>query len=231
MRPGMKTKFNLFFIAVCVAVILSARAQGASDTDKKVALKIDYPPYTRVSGVSVIRVPDRHFEKDATPPVIEVPEGTVNLARGGRVTASVQEPVYGELNYITDGDKDGDEGYEVELAPGVQWVQIDLGKTSNIYAIAFWHFHRHRRAYYSVIVQVSNDAGFKKDVTTVFNNDYENKAGLGTGKDKVYIETNHGKRIPVNATQGRYVRLYSAGNSFNGANHYIEVEVYGKPVP
>jgi hypothetical protein len=30
--------------------------------------------------------------------------------------------------------------------------------------------------------------------------------------------------------QGRFVRLYSAGNTSDDANHYIEVEVYGKPV-
>jgi hypothetical protein len=32
----------------------------------------------------------------------------------------------------------------------------------------------------------------------------------------------------VNAVAGRYVRLYSNGNTANTANHYIEVEVWGK---
>jgi len=29
--------------------------------------------------------------------------------------------------------------------------------------------------------------------------------------------------------KGRYVRLYSNGNTANRLNHYIEVEVWGKP--
>ena len=29
--------------------------------------------------------------------------------------------------------------------------------------------------------------------------------------------------------QARYVRLYSNGNTANDLNHYVEVEVFGKP--
>jgi len=31
------------------------------------------------------------------------------------------------------------------------------------------------------------------------------------------------------SAKGRYVRLYSKGNTTNKLNHYIEVEVFGKP--
>ncbi|MDR2429725.1 MAG: discoidin domain-containing protein [Puniceicoccales bacterium] len=222
----MKTKSLIALLAALCAGVLPAQAQGET-----VELKIDTPPYTRISGMSSFSIPPQFFEREPLPhPVIQVPEGTTNLARGRPVTSSDKAPAEGEISYITDGDKDGDEGFDVELAPGVQWVQIDLGKSAELYAVAIWHFHRWRpRAYRSVVVQISNDAGFKKDVTTVFNNDYENKAGLGIGRDKVYIETNRGKLIPVNAVKGRYVRLYSAGNTVNGANHYVEVEVFGKP--
>ncbi|MDR2429723.1 MAG: discoidin domain-containing protein [Puniceicoccales bacterium] len=210
--------------AVC-ALALPAGAQG-----KKVDLKFDLPPPVTVGTPLPIKIPAQHLEPESTPnPVIQVPEGTTNLAKHKPVTSSDKTPIVGELNYVTDGDKDGDEGYEVELAPGVQWVQIDLGKTADLHAVLLWHFHRQKRAYHSVIVQISNDAEFKKDVTTVFNSDYENRAGLGVGKDKVYIETNRGKLIPVNAVKGRYVRLYSAGNTSNVGNHYVEVEVFGKP--
>ena len=30
--------------------------------------------------------------------------------------------------------------------------------------------------------------------------------------------------------QGRYIRLYSNGNTSDNANHYVEVEVWGNPV-
>ena len=116
-------------------------------------------------------------------PDFMVPAGTVNLARGKKVTASDSDPVVGTLDLITDGDKEGDEGSWVELGPGKQWVQIDLEKEANIYAILVWHFHSQARVYFDVVVQVSDDPKFSKDVTTIFNNDADNELGLGAGKD------------------------------------------------
>ena len=79
-------------------------------------------------------------------------------------------------------------------------------------------------------MQVSDDPDFITNVETLFNNDHDNSLGLGAGKDKNYIETNEGKLINAKGTQARYVRLYSNGNHKNDMNHYLEVEVYGKPV-
>ena len=56
-----------------------------------------------------------------------------------------------------------------------------------------------------------------------------NELGLGAGKDLNYIETYQGKLIDAKGVKGRYVRLYSNGNTTNKLNHYIEVEVWGKP--
>ena len=53
--------------------------------------------------------------------------------------------------------------------------------------------------------------------------------GLGAGKDRPYIETYQGKLIDAKGAKGRYVRLYSKGNTTSKMNHYIEVEVFGKP--
>jgi hypothetical protein len=80
-----------------------------------------------------------------------------------------------------------------------------------------------------VVVQISNDPAFATGVTTVFNNDYDNSSTLGKGSDAPYIETPYGLLIPVKGIKGRYVRLYSQGNTSNDLNHYIEVEVYGIP--
>jgi hypothetical protein len=158
-----------------------------------------------------------------------VPAGTVNLAKGKKVTSSDTEPVVGTLDLVTDGDKEGDEGSWVELGPGKQWVQIDLEAEANIHAIMVWHFHSQARVYFDVVVQVSDDPTFSKDVTTVFNADTGNELGLGAGKDLNYIETYEGKLIDAKGVKGRYVRLYSNGNTTNKLNHYIEVEVWGKP--
>ncbi|MEM9444362.1 MAG: hypothetical protein AAGA18_03320 [Verrucomicrobiota bacterium] len=158
----------------------------------------------------------------------EVPDGVTNLAKGKAVTSSDDFPLLGELEFVTDGDKDAGEGYFVELGPGLQWVQVDLAKESEIHAIVVWHYHSQLRAYHDVVVQISNDPEFKKDVTTIFNNDYDNSAKLGKGSDKVYGETNEGWPIAVKGVKGQYVRLHSNGSTSGEMNHYIEVEVFGK---
>ena len=52
---------------------------------------------------------------------------------------------------------------------------------------------------------------------------------MGIGSDMHYVETSEGRLIDAKGVRARYVRLYSNGNSSNELNHYIEVEVYGKP--
>lgn len=159
----------------------------------------------------------------------KVPEGTVLLSKGKPVTCKDDElPIIGELELITDGEKEAGEGYYVELFDGPQWVQIDLEKEAAIHAIWVWHFHSQKRAYHDVIVQISNDPNFEDGVTTVFNNDYDDSAGMGKGKFAPYVETRYGWLIDGMGTKGRYVRLHSTGNTSNEMNHYIEVEVYGK---
>jgi hypothetical protein len=162
-------------------------------------------------------------------PPYYVPKGTVLLSAKKPVTSSDLAPVIGELDMVTDGEKSGGDGYFIELGPGVQWAQIDLGASHPLYAILAWHYHTQARVYHDVIVQVSDDPAFKSGVTTVFNNDHDNSSKLGLGKDKEYIEVAEGKLFEPSGAKGRYVRLYSRGNTTNDLNHYVEVEVYGLP--
>jgi hypothetical protein len=168
----------------------------------------------------------------ARPPFL-APEGTTNVALGKPVASSDEEPIIGEIEMITDGDKEAADGSYVELGPMLQYVTIDLEGIYEIYAIVVWHYHKQARVYFDVVVQVADDADFITNVRTVFNNDIDNSAGLGVGKDLHYTETNEGKLIDVlsqGSIKARYVRLYSNTNTSNDLNHYIEVEVYGKPV-
>lgn len=158
-----------------------------------------------------------------------VPAGTKLLSLKRTVASSDMQPVIGELDMITDGEKEGSEGYFVELGPGKQWVQIDLGASYALHAILVWHYHTQARVYRDVIVQVSDDKDFLKGVQTVFNNDHDNSAGLGIGRQKEYIEVAEGRLFDPQGIAGRYVRLYSNGNTTNDLNHYVEVEVYGTP--
>jgi len=159
------------------------------------------------------------------------PKGTTNVALNKPVRGSDEEPIIGELKLITDGDKEASDGSFVELGPGRQYIQLDLGAEYNIYAVLIWHYHKEPRVYHDVVVQVSSDPDFITDVKTVFNNDYDNSSGLGLGKDLERIETNEGHLMDAKGVKGRYVRCYSNGNTTNDLNHYIEVEVFGKPAP
>ncbi|MCL5269115.1 MAG: hypothetical protein M1457_00830, partial [bacterium] len=156
--------------------------------------------------------------------------GVTKLALKKEVGGSDTEPIIGEMGLITDGVKDGADGNYVEFGPGHQYVQVDLGQKSAIYAVAVWHFHSQARVYHDIVVQVADDPDFITNVQTVYNNDHDNSSGLGVGKDKEYIETFEGRLIDAKGAKGRYVRLYSNGNTANDLNHYIEVEIYGKPV-
>jgi len=157
------------------------------------------------------------------------PEGTVNVSRGKSVSCSDPAPAGGELDFITDGDKEATDFGYLLLRPGTEWVQIDLGRKATIYAVFLWHNHAEARVYYDVIAQVSDDPDFI-DAVTVFNADYDNSSGLGIGTDMGYVETAEGKLIGCRGVEGRYVRLYSRGNHIDENNHYTEVEVYGRPL-
>jgi len=157
------------------------------------------------------------------------PAGVTNVARDEPVASSDEEPIIGEIEQVTDGDKKGAEGSFVELGPGLQHVTLDLGAPHEIYAILFWHFHKTARVYLDVVVQMADDADFTKNVRTLFNNDHDNSAGLGAGQDMNYVETSEGKLVDAKGSKARFVRLYSAGNNANDLNHYVEVEVFGRP--
>ena len=199
-------------------MLLSA---GVALAEDKILLKTELPNPLFVGTPVPINVPNLEAKLKKWPD-FEVPAGTVNLAKGKKVTSSDSEPVVGTLELVADGDKAGDEGSWVELGQGKQWVQIDLGAAATISAVVVWHFHSQERVYRDVIVQVSDDPTFAKGATTIYDNSI-------SGKDQPYIESYFGKLIDAKAVKGRYVRLYSNGNTTNKMNHYIEVEVFGKP--
>jgi hypothetical protein len=161
--------------------------------------------------------------------VILVPRGTKNVARGKTVTGSDEFPTIGELEQVTDGDKEGMEGSFVEMGPGLQWVQIDLKQRFAVHAIAVWHYHAEACVMRDVIVQISDDMDFIENVRTVFNNDHDNSAGLGVGKQYEWVETNEAKVIETKGVEARYVRLYSSGGTSSDGNPYTEVEVFATP--
>ncbi|MBN2449839.1 MAG: hypothetical protein JXR77_05585 [Lentisphaeria bacterium] len=221
----MRDVRNVLWAAVLLAGL---GLSGTARAQEKVELEIVLPRPMFTGTPKHIKTANLEPpRKEQKRPAFLVPKGTVNLAAGKDVSGSDEEPVIGELEQITDGDKEGVEGSYVELGPGKQWVQIDLEKKAKVYAVVVWHFHSQARVYHDVVVQTADDEDFIANVQTVYNNDHDNSAGLGVGKDHEYIETFEGRLIPVDGVAGRYLRLYSNGNTSDEMNHYTEIEVFG----
>ena len=223
----MKKILSWISTAVLGLAILAPTAP-AQDQEKEV-LKIQLPKPMFVGTPKNIRTPNLETITGKPRGPFMVPVGTALLSAGKPVAASDKEPVIGEIAFVTDGKKSGEDGYYVEFGPMLQWAQIDLGKSQELHAIVAWHYHSQARVYRDVVVQASDDKDFISGVTTVFNNDHDNTSGLGAGKDKEYIETFDGKLFDPKGIKARYVRLTSGGNTSNDMNHYVEVEVYGIP--
>lgn len=235
----MNTRIRPFILPLtfwaAAAVWAGADEPKPADTkpaDAKVELKLDLPK-PLFAGTPKNLPPGTTVEKPTgkpRPPLL-VPKGTELLSARKPVKLSDDNPIAGKPEMVTDGSKEGSDGNWVEMGPGLQWAQVDLLKPAQIHAIVLWHYHAEPRVYRDVVVQVADDPDFIENVRTVFNNDQDNSAGLGVGKDNEYFELAEGKVIEVKGETARYVRCYSKGSTADAQNHIIEIEVFGKPTP
>jgi len=207
-----------------------AAVAGAAGEEGWKPVEIIRPKPIFMGSTHYGQTPNLEVRKEGEKQVLLAPEGCVNLALGKPVSASDEKPVVGELKQITDGNKVGRDGDYVELGPGSQWVQIDLGQEAEVYGVVVWHYFLQRRVYFDVAVRTADDPGFTRNVQTHFNNDHDNSSGLGAGENKNYYDWIEGRIIQTKGEKTRYVRLYSNGNTTNELNHYLEVEVWGRAV-
>ena len=193
----MKNDSLKSLLTAAVAVVVFASSIRAEDATSTEPLVLKLPFHTLKGTPEDLPVgPNIDPPSDKAPPPIQVPKGVKNVAAGKPVTASVP-PFSGELRQITDGKKEAYDDDAVEIKKGVQWVQVDLGEPYAIHAIAMWHDHRYVQVMRDVILQVSDDPGFKSGVTTVYNNDTDDTAGLGVGTDREYFEMEFGRVVDV----------------------------------
>jgi len=216
---------------VLTAVLLS-RLGGltAADADKvPLDIKLPIPAFM---GTPTDIPESEHIEKpsDKPRPPFLAPKGARNLALNKKVTLSDANPINGGAELLTDGVKEAGDENVLEMRRRLQWAQIDLEKPSKIYAVLMWHAHDTPQIAHDVVVQVADDPDFTQNVQTIYNNDYDNSAGLGVGKDKEYFESYEGRLMDAKGVTGRYVRSYSQGSTYTALNRYTEVEVYGLPV-
>jgi hypothetical protein len=162
------------------------------------------------------------------PPLL-IPKDVANVAPGKKITCSDKNVAASDLAKLADGDKEADGSSIVLLHKGLQWVQFDLGVAHEIFAVVIWHAHDTPKVYRSVIVQAADDPDFTENVRALFNNDRDNRSGLGVGSDRQYFESYRGRIIDAKGARARYVRLYSDGSTDNALNEYTEVEIYARP--
>ena len=218
MKPGLLT-ISLIFVSL---------ANGQPPKLEPIPIVLPHPLFEGTPEPS--NVPNLEKPLGKPRPPFLAPTGAANVAKGKPVSASDSDPVIGNLEMITDGIKTGMDGSFVEMKPGPQSIVIDLEVKHTIFAIVVWHYHKEARSYDDVIVQVADDPDFISNVQTLFNNDSDNAAGFGIGTNRRYVETSEGKLIDAKGVESRYVRLISNGSDKTKANHYVEVEVYGRPV-
>jgi len=223
----MRTHVNKKLIVLTCLLAVSLAPIVAQQATEELKLKLPKPMF--IGTPTNIKSPNLEAVTGKSRGPFMVPAGTKLLSLKRPVTSSDAAPVIGELDMVNDGEKEGGDGYFIELGPGKQWMQIDLGASYALHAILAWHYHSQARVYRDVIVQVCDNKDFVKGVQTVFNNDHDNSSGLGVGKDKEYIEVAEGRLFDPKGIKGRYVRMYSNGNTTNDLNHYVEIEVYGTP--
>ena len=174
---------------------------------------------------------NEHTEKPSDkprPPFLTF-KGAKLISANKPVTLSDKNPINGSAELLTDGNKEAGDANVIELHRKLQWAQIDLETPCKIAAIVVWHAHDTPQICKDVIVQVADDADFTQNVRTLYNNDYDNSAGMGVGKDKEYFENYEGRLVDGKGEVARYVRFYSQGSTYTSLNRYTELEMYGLP--
>ena len=225
----MKNDLPKFLLALAFTIFASVPRLGGADASDSVPLVLNLPAHTlKGTPEDLPAGPNIDPPSDKPPTPVQVPPGVTNVAAGKPVTSSVA-PYLGELKQITDGKKEPYDEDAVEFKKGTQWVQVDLGQSFAIHAIAMWHDHRYIQAMRDVILQVSDDPEFKSDVTTLFNNDTDNSSHLGVGTDREYFEMEFGKVVIGKGVKARYVRGYIRGSNQSAINCWQEIEVYALP--
>ena len=158
------------------------------------------------------------------------PAGVTNVAKGKKVTSSDMEPVIGEIEQVTDGDKKGADGSFVELGPAAAARHRSTSARRTRCTPSSSGTSTRRRASTSTsscrspTTPTSRRTSARSSTTITTT-----PPKLGAGKDMNYVETAEGKLVDAKGARARYVRLYSRGNNANELNHYVEVEVFGRP--
>jgi hypothetical protein len=230
----MKTSYSFarrsLWLALPVAFTVACFSSSPVAAADLVPLKLDLPaPAFKGTPKDVELSSYVEPLSDKPRPEMMVPPGLKNLAKGSKLTSSDKNATGSTLEKIIDGDKAATDESIIFLRKGTQWVQMDLGAPSEVFAIVIWHAHNSAKVYRDVVVQAADDPDFIQNVKTIYNNDQDNTSGLGVGTDREYFETFEGRLMDAKGIKTRYLRFYSKGSTESALNEYTEIEVYGRP--
>jgi hypothetical protein len=227
-RSGLRNSLSL---AVVLNLLLACKlVAGDPPKEGQIPLEIKLPSPAFKGTPKDIQL-SSYVEplSDKPRPPMMVPAGLKNLATGAKVTSSDANATPETLAKITDGDKEASDQSIIFLRKGTQYIQMDLGAPSELFAIVIWHAHNSAKVYHDVIVRIADDVEFSKNVRTIFNNDQDDSSKLGAGTDREFFETNEGKLINAKGEKAQFIRFYSKGSTESALNEYTEIEVYGRP--
>lgn len=149
----------------------------------------------------------------------------VNFAAGNLATnATVTGVTVGQETRVKDGTI-ASASTNLATLTGTS-ATLDLGGQYYINGLNVWHNFSDGRTFRDVIFEIADNSQFNNS-TIVYNADATNVLGKGAGSDPEYAETGAGKLVQFAPVAGRYIRLWSNGNSVDGGNTLAEVEVYG----
>jgi len=137
----MKNTIAIIILAVLAAVVVTIGIHHKNKS-RLVPLAITLPKPIFKDTPQDTKVKNLEKPLGKPRPPFLAPDGTTNIALGKPVNSSDEEPIIGEIEMITDGDKEASDGSYVELGPSVQQVTIDLEAIHEIFAIIIWHYHK-----------------------------------------------------------------------------------------
>lgn len=165
----------------------------------------------------------------------------VNVARGitDVTTNGIAARNGKRLSTVTDGNRSASEYALIATESTAKYIQLNLGEPHSITKVNILNDYNPEapRTGKDLIVQLSNDPTFATGVTTIYNNDADNSAGLGAGTDAEYAEPPTGAGLTVtlgSPAAAQYVRYWANGhtrtqtNAYNAMNTPVEVEVYAQ---
>ena len=217
-------------LACSVLLAFALAPLGAQPGPGKEELKLKLPKPMFIGTPTNLRSPNLEKITGKSRGPFYVPTGTVLLSLKKKVTSSDSAAGHRRAGHDHGRREERRRRLLRRARSGPQWVQIDLGAShalSRHPALALSQPgarlpRRRRPGVRRSGLQDGRDDGLQQRPRQL-------RRSSGPGTDKEYIEVAEGRLIDPKGVKGRYVRLYSNGNTTNDLNHYVEVEVYGTP--